>query len=101
MERAEKFLRDRIADGTYPTHHLLPSMEHLEGQTGIGRTTFNKAARKIAADRLLLIVSGRGVVVTDPDDFPQGDTIEVHLRTGERATWPIGNRTQETGGRTP
>lgn len=62
----EAILRERIADGTYPPGHAIPSLMKLTAEFGVAEVTVRKAVDKLKKDGVLTGTSGRGTFVTGP-----------------------------------
>lgn len=60
----EAVLRERIADGTYPPGHAIPSLVKLTAEFGVAEVTVRKAVDKLKRDGVLSGTSGRGTYVT-------------------------------------
>ena len=57
-------MRQRIARGTWPQGHRLPSLEELMAEFGVARVTVRQAADLLAREGLLSPQQGRGTFVT-------------------------------------
>ncbi|WP_235509977.1 GntR family transcriptional regulator [Variovorax sp. Root473] len=57
-------LRQRIARGTWPEGHRLPSLEELVTEFGVARVTVRQAVELLARDGLVSPQQGRGTFVT-------------------------------------
>ena len=57
-------LRQRIARGTWPEGHRLPSLEELVAEFGVARVTVRQAVELLARDGLVSPQQGRGTFVT-------------------------------------
>ncbi|MBP5935359.1 GntR family transcriptional regulator [Streptomyces acidiscabies] len=89
LDRAERILRQEFSGKTCKMNHRIP-LDFLAERIGMTRKTFEKAARKLEADGILLFFPGRGYVVVDPADPPKGDTLRVCIRPGMWVNWLIG-----------
>jgi GntR family transcriptional regulator len=57
-------MRQRIARGTWPHDHRLPSLEELTGEFGVARVTVRQAIDLLAREGLVSPQQGRGTFVT-------------------------------------
>lgn len=57
-------LRGRIARGTWPTGHRLPSLDELVAEFGLARVTVRQAIELLAREGLVSAQQGRGTFVT-------------------------------------
>ena len=57
-------MRQRIARGTWPREHRLPSLEELMEEFGVARVTVRQAVDVLAREGLLSAQQGRGTFVT-------------------------------------
>jgi GntR family transcriptional regulator len=57
-------MRQRIARGTWPRDHRLPSLEELTGEFGVARVTVRQAIDLLAREGLVSPQQGRGTFVT-------------------------------------
>src|SRR6478609_1038967 len=57
-------LRQRIARGTWPRDHRLPSLEELVQEFGVARVTVRQAIDLLAREGLVSPQQGRGTFVT-------------------------------------
>ncbi len=64
-QQAAHYLRQRIADGTYPPASALPSENELAALLGIGRPTLRHALRLLSEEGLTVSTPGRGHYVTE------------------------------------
>jgi DNA-binding transcriptional MocR family regulator len=60
--RAMIFIRDRIENGTFKLHELIPSIRQLSDQTGHSRHTIGKALRLLQDQGLVERTPGLGYV---------------------------------------
>lgn len=61
-------LRQRIARGTWPQGHRLPSLETLMAEFGVARVTLRQAIELLSRDGLVSPQQGRGTFVTGRPD---------------------------------
>lgn len=90
LQLADLF-RQRIARGTWPVGHRLPSLEELAEQFHVARVTVRQAIELLARDGLVSREPGRGTFVTGRPD--RGRFISVvgsltDLATGYKDTQP-------------
>lgn len=90
--RVESLLRDRITTGTYQTGAQIPSMEALASELGVGKDSVQFAFNRLSDAGLLLLVEGRGTVVTDPQAPPTGPELHVTTLAGTTETWTVPGR---------
>ena len=64
--RAMIFIRDRIENGTFKPHELIPSIQQLADQTGHSRHTLSKALRLLQDEGLVARTPGLGYVAKAP-----------------------------------
>src|SRR4051812_9014579 len=57
-------MRQRIARGTWPQDHRLPSLEALTGEFSVARVTVRQAIDLLAREGLVSPQQGRGTFVT-------------------------------------
>jgi GntR family histidine utilization transcriptional repressor len=64
--RVKQFISGKIADGSWPPHHRVPSETELVEELGVSRMTVNRALRELTADGLLVRMQGVGTFVAEP-----------------------------------
>jgi GntR family transcriptional regulator len=64
------WIKDRIADGTYPPKSRIPSEITLSQETGFARDTVRKAVAVLVEKKLVYIVRGMGTFVGQAPDNP-------------------------------
>ncbi|UIX34266.1 GntR family transcriptional regulator [Streptomyces sp. GQFP] len=88
-DRVEKVLRARIANGTYPVGKKIPALTRLGKELGVPEWKVRQAVRRLADARLVMIVFGRGTVVTDPRAPTAGPVHRVNVGDGREEDWVI------------
>ena len=63
--RTMNYVRDKIADGTFKPHELMPSIGQLSDQTGFSRHTVGKAMRMLQDEGLVRRTPGLGYVALE------------------------------------
>lgn len=89
VDHVEAILRTRISDGTYQVCDALPMTRQLRDDLGVPRDAVSGAIARLAHDGIVVIVYGRGTVVTDPRTPPTGRVLHVRTASGARETWPL------------
>lgn len=64
--RVKQYISRKIADGSWPPHHRVPSETELVEELGVSRMTVNRALREMTADGLLVRMQGVGTFVAEP-----------------------------------
>jgi GntR family transcriptional regulator len=66
-EQIADVIRQRIADGEYPPHHLISEVR-LEAEFGVARVTVRKATAALREEGLILTTRGMGSFVAPPKE---------------------------------
>ncbi|MFJ9468341.1 GntR family transcriptional regulator [Streptomyces caniferus] len=77
-------IRERIADGTYPAGSALPSESDLAEEFGVTRPTVRQGLADLRAEDAVMVISGRGMFVRDPE--------LVALRRERNVAWNMASR---------
>lgn len=64
--RVKQHISSRIADGSWPPHHRVPSEAELVEALGVSRMTVHRALRELTAEGLLVRLQGVGTFVAEP-----------------------------------
>ncbi|WP_328373381.1 GntR family transcriptional regulator (plasmid) [Streptomyces sp. NBC_00445] len=88
-EQIEAVVRARLADGTYPIGSTIPSLKELSKELRVSTRPVRDALARLQAAGLLLVVTGRGTTVTDPQAPPTGPQHHVDAGDGRSETWTI------------
>ena len=70
FEQLAAILRQRIADGTYPSGSRLPTHLALEAESGLSPMTVRRAVRLLAEQGWVRTRRGRGTFVVPEDQRP-------------------------------
>ncbi|WP_310725219.1 GntR family transcriptional regulator [Streptomyces sp. N2A] len=62
-EQIADVIRERIADGTYPPHHLISEVR-MEQEFGVARVTVRKVTAALREEGLIVTTPGMGSFVT-------------------------------------
>ncbi|WP_434033138.1 histidine utilization repressor [Cupriavidus sp. a3] len=64
--RVKQHISSRIADGSWPPHHRVPSEAELVEALGVSRMTVHRALRELTAEGMLVRLQGVGTFVAEP-----------------------------------
>ncbi|AQV93038.1 histidine utilization repressor [Cupriavidus necator] len=64
--RVKQHISSRIADGSWPPHHRVPSETELVESLGVSRMTVHRALRELTAEGMLVRLQGVGTFVAEP-----------------------------------
>ncbi|WP_265919234.1 histidine utilization repressor [Cupriavidus nantongensis] len=64
--RVKQHISSRIADGSWPPHHRVPSETELVEALGVSRMTVHRALRELTAEGMLVRLQGVGTFVAEP-----------------------------------
>lgn len=64
--RVKQHISSRIADGSWPPHHRVPSEADLVETLGVSRMTVHRALRELTAEGMLVRLQGVGTFVAEP-----------------------------------
>ncbi|WP_328373390.1 winged helix-turn-helix domain-containing protein (plasmid) [Streptomyces sp. NBC_00445] len=95
-DQVAALIRGRITDGTYPAGSVLPPHRLLVKELGVSGSTINLAYRVLRAQGYLLVIPGRGTVVLDPLNSPQGPAVLARTTEGPCETWPSPGSNRDT-----
>jgi DNA-binding GntR family transcriptional regulator len=94
--RAMIFIHDRIENGTFRPHELMPSIQQLADQTGHSRHTMSKALRLLQDERLVDRTPGLGYVARPrPAIAGQRPVAAANGHYGSPVGWGLGGQTRD------
>ena len=66
-------IEEQIRNGGLQPRAALPAIDRLAEEYGVARMTIVRATKLLAERGAVVILSGRGTFVRDPDDVPPAD----------------------------
>jgi DNA-binding GntR family transcriptional regulator len=93
--RAMTFIRDRIENGTFKPHELMPSIQQLADQTGHSRHTISKALRLLQDQGLADRTPGLGYVARPRPAIAEPRPVAAaNGHYGSPVGWGLGGQTR-------